>query len=130
MLANSHTGLVNTENGGSASKLWSYVNHDDDDDNEDAAAADGATSSSSRKRRIQQEEEENDETRQRSRIPPSTGAFSYLQGLSFIAREDLEAGHEIFVDYGDHVRIQNHFFLFVDRRNLLPHGSNLDPSSF
>jgi hypothetical protein len=111
MLANSHTGLVNTENGGSASKLWSYVNHDDDDDDPDSDSNDA---SSSRKRRIHEQEEENDATRQRSRIPPSTGAFTYLQGLSFIARENLEAGHEIFVEYGDHVRtFRTSQFFFV-----------------
>jgi hypothetical protein len=97
MLANSHTGLVNTENKGSASKLWSYVNKEDDDDD----------NSTSRKQRTPEEKEQDDDTRQRSRIPPSTGAFSHLQGLSFVARDNLEPGHEIFVEYGDHVGRQS-----------------------
>ena len=99
MLANSHTGLVNTENKGSASKLYSYVNKEDDDDDN---ANNNASASSIRRT---PEEEQDDETRQRSRIPPSTGAFSHLQGLSFVARDNLEPGHEIFVEYGDHVGI-------------------------
>jgi hypothetical protein len=95
MLANSHTGLVNAENTGSTTKLWSYVNDDDDDDNDN--------STRSRIPKEQQDDDDDDATRQRSRIPPSTGAYSHLQGLSFIARENLEPGHEIFVEYGDHV---------------------------
>ena len=87
MLANSHTGLVNAENAGSQDKLWSYVDKDDDDHGEG------------------KEEEKHPALRNRSRIPPSTGAYSHLHGLSFIAIQDLEPGHEVFVEYGDNVCI-------------------------
>jgi hypothetical protein len=40
----------------------------------------------------------------RNRHTPSTGAHSHIHSLTFGVMEDLEAGQEIFVEYGDHVR--------------------------